>query len=167
MPKSRSRLIFPPSQADSTSSYLPVYFTNLDITVKDLTTSKQIAHGNWRNQKLKRGTAEFVSLPVQFSYTGVNTSDTTCECSVTPVSLPVSLTLVHSGSNMYNACGHLWTGTTRQGRPAVGGPSATTDIRCRYSDRGDAAHAHQGTSHSASLVAIDNGYRLPIPTSVQ
>ena len=71
-----------PELADSTSSYLPVYFNNLDITVKDLTTSKEIAHGNWRDQKLSRGNAEFVSLPVQFSYSGVNTSDTTCKQSL-------------------------------------------------------------------------------------
>jgi hypothetical protein len=112
--------------ADSTSSYLPVYFTNLDITVKDLTTNKEIATGNWRNQKLKRGDAEFVSLPVQFSYTGVNTSDTTCEL----LGLPWLRRFAHasqSGANMYNACGHLWTGTTRQGNKIVESPIAITD----------------------------------------
>lgn len=64
--------------ADSTSSYLPVYFTNLEITVLDHTTNKEIGTGNWRNQKLPRGDAEFVSLPVNFAYQGVNSSDTTC-----------------------------------------------------------------------------------------
>lgn len=66
------------SAADSTSSYLPVYFTNLEISVLDHTTNKEIATGNWRNHKLPRGDAEFVSLPVEFSYQAVNSSDTTC-----------------------------------------------------------------------------------------
>jgi hypothetical protein len=73
-----------------------------------------------------RGDAEFVSLPVQFSYTGVNTSDTTCEL----LGLPWLRRFAHasqSGANMYNACGHLWTGTTRQGNKIVESPIAITD----------------------------------------
>jgi hypothetical protein len=72
--------------ADSTASYLPVYFTNLEISVLDHTTNKEIATGNWRNHKLARGDAEFVSLPVEFAYQGVNASDTTCTSQPCPFS---------------------------------------------------------------------------------
>jgi hypothetical protein len=153
--------------ADSTSSYLPVYFTNLDITVKDLTTNKEIATGNWRNQKLKRGDAEFVSLPVQFSYTGVNTSDTTCEflsasgaltfCSRFAIQGPICTMLV----GIFGQARHVKV--TRSSNRLL---PLLIAFYHRYPDRGDAPDAHQRTCHGASLLEIHNGYRLSIRTSV-
>ncbi|ORY35457.1 hypothetical protein BCR39DRAFT_461648, partial [Naematelia encephala] len=80
--------------ADSTSSYLPVHFSNIQATLFDLDTQKIIATGNSGNHKMARGTSEPVVLPVEFSYSAVNTSDTTW-------------------NDVYTACGHLWPGTIR------------------------------------------------------
>lgn len=74
---------FPPTRAsltvDASSSYLPVHFKELDISVYDINTNKQIGSGSWRGQTVPRSNYHFVTLPVEFSYAGVNASDATCE----------------------------------------------------------------------------------------
>ncbi|TYJ56118.1 hypothetical protein B9479_003228 [Cryptococcus floricola] len=79
---------------DASSSYLPVHFTHLEATVYDHVTSKKIATGDWGNHVMAHKEQQAVLLPIDFSYSAVNTSDTTW-------------------NDMYNACAHIWTGTTR------------------------------------------------------
>ncbi|WVQ74862.1 hypothetical protein IAR50_004469 [Cryptococcus sp. DSM 104548] len=79
---------------DASSSYLPVHFTHLEATVYDHVTNKKIATGDWGNNVMAHKEQQPVLLPVDFSYSAVNTSDTTW-------------------NDMYDACGHIWTGTTR------------------------------------------------------
>ncbi|WVQ99938.1 hypothetical protein IAU59_007081 [Kwoniella sp. CBS 9459] len=79
---------------DASSSYLPVHFTSLQATVYDVITNKAIATGDWGNKYMDHKDQQPVVLPVQFQYSAVNTSDTTW-------------------NNMYQACGHKWTGTNR------------------------------------------------------
>ncbi|WWC90773.1 uncharacterized protein L201_005710 [Kwoniella dendrophila CBS 6074] len=79
---------------DGSGSYLPIHFTSLKATLYDETTNKAIATGDWGNHKLDHKNQQPVVLPVNFAYSAVNTSDTTW-------------------NNMYNACGHKWTGTVR------------------------------------------------------
>ncbi|OCF40816.1 hypothetical protein I317_05351 [Kwoniella heveanensis CBS 569] len=81
---------------DASSSYLPVHFTSLQATLYDVTTNKKIATGDWGNKHMDHKDQQPVVLPVQFEYSAVNTSDITW-------------------NNMYQACGHKWTGTTRPG----------------------------------------------------
>ncbi|WVR07461.1 hypothetical protein IAU60_004502 [Kwoniella sp. DSM 27419] len=79
---------------DASASYLPVHFTSLQATLYDETTNKAIATGDWGNKFMEHKAQQPVALPVQFNYAAVNTSDTTW-------------------NNMYQACGHKWTGTDR------------------------------------------------------
>jgi hypothetical protein len=65
--------------ADTSSAYLPTHFTNIQATVYDLNTNKQVATGNYGNHVVPKGQNEPVTLPVTFSYSALNTSDTTCE----------------------------------------------------------------------------------------
>jgi hypothetical protein len=44
-----------------------------------LTTNKQIASGHYGKNKVNKGSSVPVSIPVQFSYTAPNATDTTCE----------------------------------------------------------------------------------------
>ncbi|KAK8854871.1 hypothetical protein IAR55_003610 [Kwoniella newhampshirensis] len=80
--------------ADASSSYLPVHFTSLQAELYDLTTDKLIATGDNGNHRIARKAQQPVLLPVTFSYSATNTSDTTW-------------------NDIYDACGHLWTGTAR------------------------------------------------------
>ncbi|ORX38555.1 hypothetical protein BD324DRAFT_578158 [Kockovaella imperatae] len=82
--------------ADSTPSYLPVHFSNIEATLYDLSTSEVIATGNYGNHVIPRQQNAPVVLPVEFSYSALNSSDPTW-------------------NNMYNACGHIWPGTNRTG----------------------------------------------------
>ncbi|WRT68339.1 uncharacterized protein IL334_005315 [Kwoniella shivajii] len=79
---------------DGSGSYLPIHFTSLEATVYDETTNKAIAKGDWGNHFMNHKDQQPVVLPVNFAYSAVNTSDTTW-------------------NDMYSACGHQWTGTTR------------------------------------------------------
>ena len=66
--------------ADATSSYLPVHFSNIQATVYDLTTEKVVATGDYGNHIVSRKHNAPVVLPVEFSYSALNSSDPTCEC---------------------------------------------------------------------------------------
>ncbi|WVN90224.1 uncharacterized protein L203_105460 [Cryptococcus depauperatus CBS 7841] len=79
---------------DASSSYLPVHFKHLEATLYDETTNKKIATGDWGNHMMAHKAQQPVILPVNFVYSTVNASDPTW-------------------SNMYKACGHIWTGTVR------------------------------------------------------
>ncbi len=65
--------------ADASSSFLPVRVTSLVTTVYDLNTNKAIATGDLKNFILPHKSDQAVTLPVTFSYTAVNASDTTCK----------------------------------------------------------------------------------------
>ncbi|KAI9637345.1 uncharacterized protein MKK02DRAFT_23934 [Dioszegia hungarica] len=80
--------------ADTTSSYLPLQYSDISVQLYHLTTNKQIATGNYGKNKVKKGNQEPVSIPVQFSYSAPNATDTTW-------------------NDIYSACGHMWTGTVR------------------------------------------------------
>ncbi|KAK4688985.1 hypothetical protein P7C73_g1123, partial [Tremellales sp. Uapishka_1] len=84
--------------ADATNSYLPVHFSSLEATLYDLTTSKAIATGNYGNHFVKKAQNVPVVIPIEFSYAAPNSSDTTW-------------------LDMYNACEHIYQGTTR---PSLG-----------------------------------------------
>ncbi|GFZ49453.1 hypothetical protein JCM24511_07573 [Saitozyma sp. JCM 24511] len=113
--------------ADTSSAYLPTHFTNIQATVYDLNTNKQVATGNYGNHVVPKGQNEPVTLPVTFSYTALNTSDTTW-------------------NDYYDACGHIWTGTVRPDLKLrlvvqmsilglVGHPEASTqisDVTCPF-----------------------------------
>ncbi|WWC93719.1 hypothetical protein V866_000555 [Kwoniella sp. B9012] len=79
---------------DGSGSYLPIHFTSLQATLYDETTNKAIAKGDWGNHYMDHKDQQPVQLPVNFEYSALNTSDTTW-------------------NDMYQACGHKWTGTTR------------------------------------------------------
>lgn len=64
--------------ADSSSNYLPVNFKHLQATLYDLDTLKTIATGDWGSHKLPKGDQEPIILPVEFSYSALNQSDSTC-----------------------------------------------------------------------------------------
>jgi hypothetical protein len=72
--------------ADSSSNYLPIHFKHLQATVYDLDTLKTIATGDWGSHTLPKGEQEPVILPVQFSYSALNQSDTACESTSSPQS---------------------------------------------------------------------------------
>lgn len=65
--------------ADTSSSYLPVHFTNIEASLLDSTTSKIIARGNYGNHKVEKSKTAPVIFPVIFSYSALNTSDSSCE----------------------------------------------------------------------------------------
>lgn len=65
--------------ADTTSSYLPLQYSDISVQLYHLTTNKQIATGNYGKNKVKKGNQEPVSIPVQFSYSAPNATDTTCK----------------------------------------------------------------------------------------
>lgn len=77
--KARKQILADTFAADTSSAYLPTHFTNIQATVYDLNTNKQVATGNYGNHVVPKGQNEPVTLPVTFSYTALNTSDTTCE----------------------------------------------------------------------------------------
>lgn len=66
---------------DASSSFLPVHFNDLAITVYDTNTNKIIGTGDWKNHVVPKSDYHFVTLPIDFSYTAINASDTTCEWS--------------------------------------------------------------------------------------
>ncbi|WWD18980.1 hypothetical protein CI109_103437 [Kwoniella shandongensis] len=107
--------------ADASSSYLPVHFTSLQAKLYDLTTDKLIATGDWGNHRIAHKDQQPVLLPVTFSYSALNTSDTTW-------------------NDMYDACGHLWTGTTR--------PDLKFRLVLRMSIMGLVNHPEQSTQIS-------------------
>ncbi|OXC69131.1 hypothetical protein AYX13_02421 [Cryptococcus neoformans] len=80
--------------ADASSSYVPVHFTHLEASLYDEATNKKIATGDWGNHVMQHKAEQAVILPVTFAYSAINTSDTTW-------------------NDWYNACGHIWPGTTR------------------------------------------------------
>ncbi|KAL7423410.1 hypothetical protein Q5752_000990 [Cryptotrichosporon argae] len=100
--------------ADTSSSYLPVHFSNAVATVYDLSTMMAIATGDLGNYKMPHGSSVAVVFPVTFSYSAANDSDTTW-------------------LDMYDACGHEWTGTTR--------PDLKFRLEIRQSIIGMATHA--------------------------
>jgi hypothetical protein len=104
--------------ADASNSWLPVHFNHLEITVLDMNTNKKIGTGDWKDKTIGRKGLHYLSLPVDFSYSAVNATDSTCE----PFPMARSSDdgakfRSHTGSGMYNACGHRWTGTERPGKP--------------------------------------------------
>ena len=64
--------------ATATSSYLPVHFTDLQAILYDLETNKVVATGNYRNHVVSRKENVPVVVPVEFSYSALNASDSTC-----------------------------------------------------------------------------------------
>lgn len=80
--------------ADSSSSWIPVQFSNAVATVYDLETMKKIATGNLGKYKMAKGNANAVRFPINFAYEAVNTSDTTW-------------------TDMYNACQYPFSGVVR------------------------------------------------------
>ncbi|KAH8090725.1 hypothetical protein HD553DRAFT_265989 [Filobasidium floriforme] len=113
--------------ADASTSWLPVHFNHLEITVLDMNTNKKIGTGDWKDKTIGRKGLHYLSLPVDFSYSAVNATDSTW-------------------SGMYNACGHRWTGTERPDlsfrvtlkmniRGLVGKPTVSrlaTDLECPF-----------------------------------
>lgn len=69
--------------ADASNSYVPVHFSNIQATVYDLDTDKTIATGSYRNHVMSRKANQPVSLPIEFSYSALNASDTTCASHLT------------------------------------------------------------------------------------
>jgi len=80
--------------ADASNSYLPVHFSNIQVTLFDLDNDKAIATGAYGNHIIAKKANQAVVLPVQFSYSALNASDPTW-------------------NDMYSACGHDWPGTVR------------------------------------------------------
>lgn len=80
--------------ADSTASYLPVQFSNVQAKIIDLDTGVVIANGELGRYKLKKGRNLPVVFPVTFSYAAINGTDQTW-------------------TNMYDACKHQFTGQVR------------------------------------------------------
>ena len=72
-------LIYHVSTADGSSSWLPVHMNDLEITVRDLNTNKQIGEGHWKDQTISRKDVNSLALPVNFSYSAFNATDSTCE----------------------------------------------------------------------------------------
>ncbi|OCH87333.1 hypothetical protein OBBRIDRAFT_796310 [Obba rivulosa] len=64
-------------QADTTSSYLPVDIKNIQASVFDLQTSRQVAIGNSGHLNLPAKGFPLVNIPLNFSYVGSNDSDQT------------------------------------------------------------------------------------------
>jgi nitroimidazol reductase NimA-like FMN-containing flavoprotein (pyridoxamine 5'-phosphate oxidase superfamily) len=62
-----------------TKSYLPVHFSNFEATLYDLDTDKAIATGNYGNLVVARKQNVPVVVPIEFSYSAVNATDTTCQ----------------------------------------------------------------------------------------
>ena len=67
------------STADGSSSWLPVHMNDLEITVRDLNTNKQIGEGHWKDKTISRKDVNSLALPVNFSYTAFNATDSTCK----------------------------------------------------------------------------------------
>lgn len=80
--------------ADSSSSWIPVQFTDAVASVYDVATMKKIASGNLGKYKMSRGIANAVRFPITFSYSAVNTSDETW-------------------TNMYDSCQYQFNGVQR------------------------------------------------------
>ena len=106
--------------ADASNSWLPVHFNDLEITVLDMNTNKKIGTGHWKDKTIGRKDPAYLTLPVDFSYSAVNATDSTCESAngqdeLFPIWTPSAEIADDVGSGMYNACGHRWTGTQRPG----------------------------------------------------
>lgn len=82
------------SLADTSASYLPLQFSDIQISLYHLSTNKLIGSGSFGHHTVKKGSAVPVQLPINVTYSAINTSDTTW-------------------SDWYNACGHIWAGTNR------------------------------------------------------
>lgn len=66
-------------QLDTGSSYLPVHIHNLQADVYDLQTDRHIGTGSLASLTLPAKKFTPLSLPLNFSYVAINTSDQTCE----------------------------------------------------------------------------------------
>lgn len=80
--------------ADASNSYIPVQFKDIQATVFDLATTKIIGVGHLYNYKVPHKRDIPVRMPLKFSYSAINDTDTTW-------------------NDMYKACGHKWNGVVR------------------------------------------------------
>jgi hypothetical protein len=133
------------SIADSSSSYVPVQFSNLQAKLYDLNTNKVIATGDLGKHKVNRGANQPIILPVTFSYSALNTSDQTW-------------------LDMYSACGHLWPGTARPGMSTEkqNGVDNDNELTNRPEIQASIAVVYCGLDQQAGSVDPDQRYRLSV-----
>ena len=65
--------------ADTSASYIPIQFSSLHATLYDLNTNEAIGTGDWGSHSLSHGSMVPLVIPLTFSYTALNASDTTCK----------------------------------------------------------------------------------------
>lgn len=65
-------------QIDTTSNFLPLTFNNLEATISDYDTGVQIGTANLGRRTFPAKKYTSFQLPLNFTYSAVNTSDTTC-----------------------------------------------------------------------------------------
>lgn len=80
--------------ADTSSSYLPLQFSDISISLYHLSTNKLIGEGSFGHHTIPKGKDVPVQLPINVTYSAINSSDTTW-------------------SEWYAACGHIWGGASR------------------------------------------------------
>ena len=66
-------------QIDTGSNFLPLTFNSLHATVFDLDSLREVGHGEMGKTTLPAKTFSNIQMPLNFTYTTVNTTDTTCQ----------------------------------------------------------------------------------------
>lgn len=91
-------------QVDTTSNFLPVHFTQLEATVYDLDTSRQVGTGSYSHHSLPAQTFPPIDLPLNFTYITSNSSDVTCQSSRFIMIFSPIYVFDLPGNNWYDAC---------------------------------------------------------------
>lgn len=89
-------------QVDTSSNFLPLTFNNLEATIFDYDTGVQIGTGSLGHRTFPAKALTSFQIPLNFTYSAVNTSDPTCEFRLF-LSL-CSCTNPLSGTAWYQAC---------------------------------------------------------------
>lgn len=78
-PTNFSFAAFADLQVNTDSNFLPLTFNHLRATVYDLDTGIEVGSGDLGHRTFPAKTLSSFQLPLNFTYSAVNTSDTTCK----------------------------------------------------------------------------------------
>ena len=104
-------------QADTGSNLLPLTFSNIHGTVFDLETDDQVATGDTGRLTVPAKDFPVINLNLNFTFSAVNDSDTTCKPLLAFVIVAVMIIAI-VGNNWYDACNNKALHTNGE-RPPV------------------------------------------------
>ena len=106
-------------QVNTNENYLPLTFTKLDATVYDLQTTKQVAFGKLNKTTVPAKEYTTLAIPLNFTYSAVNTSDQTCKSIALHDSQGYGLMGAPTGTEWHEGCQNkgISTNGTRPGKP--------------------------------------------------